>query len=97
AMSVLVPLTVADLTRGTGRFNLSQGMIGMMTGLGATLSPTFAGFISDTFGSPFAFLGLAGWAGAGLLAVWLFIPETRPAPPGSRNDGNDAGPRAVSL
>jgi MFS family permease len=81
AMSVLVPLTIADLTRGTGRFNVTQGMIGTMTGLGASLSPTIAGYLTDGFGSPFAFLALAGIAAMGLLAVGLLMPETRPQIP----------------
>lgn len=79
-LGVMIPLTIVDLTRGTGRFNLTQGMIGMTTGLGASLSPTFAGFMSDTFGSACAFLGLAAVATVGLAAVWLLMPETRPSP-----------------
>jgi MFS family permease len=77
-LAVLVPLTVADLTRGTGRFNLTQGLVGTMTGLGASLSPTFAGLVSDTLGSNFAFLGLAAIAVVGFLVVLLLMPETRP-------------------
>ena len=77
--SVMVPLTVADLTRGTGRFNLTQGIVGTAMGVGASLSPTFAGYVSDTFGSKFAFLGLASIAVVGLATVWLLMPETRPA------------------
>ena len=57
-LAVMVPLTVADLTKGTGRFNLTQGLVGTMTGLGASLSPTFAGFVSDTFSSNYAFFGI---------------------------------------
>ena len=76
--SVMVPLTVADLTRGTGRFNLTQGVIGTTMGVGAALSQTVAGYISDTFGSPMAFLGLAIIAAFGLATVWLLMPETRP-------------------
>jgi MFS family permease len=76
--SVMVPLTVADLTRGTGRFNLTQGMIGTMMGIGASISPTFAGFMSDHFGSPSAFFGLAVVAVVGLLVVAFLMPETRP-------------------
>jgi MFS family permease len=76
--AVMVPLTVADLTRGTGRFNLTQGVVGTMMGVGASLSPTFAGYMSDAFGSPVAFLGLAAIASLGLLTVWLLMPETRP-------------------
>lgn len=85
---VLVPLTIADLTRGTGRFNVTQGMVGTMIGLGASLSPTFAGFTSDTFGSAYAFLGLATVAFVGLAAVWLLMPETRP----STNSGPQTPP-----
>jgi MFS family permease len=77
--NVMVPLTVADLTRGTGRFNLTQGVVGTMMGAGAALSPTFAGYLSDTFGSPIAFAGLAAVAVVGLATVGLLMPETRPA------------------
>lgn len=77
--SVMVPLTVADLTRGTGRFNLTQGIVGTAMGIGASLSPTLAGYMSDAFGSKVAFLGLASIAMLGLATVWLLMPETRPA------------------
>jgi MFS family permease len=76
--SVMVPLTIADLTRGTGRFNLTQGIVGTMMGIGASLSPTFAGYMSDYFGNSFAFLGLAMVAAVGLVAAWAMMPETRP-------------------
>jgi predicted MFS family arabinose efflux permease len=36
--------------------------------------------VSDHFGSPAAFAGLAVIAFVGLLAVWLLMPETRDAP-----------------
>jgi MFS family permease len=76
--SVLVPLTIADLTRGTGRFNLAQGMVGTMTGIGASLSPTLAGYVTDTYDSSAAFLSLAAVAALGFTAVTLLMPETRP-------------------
>ena len=75
---VMVPLIIADLTRGTGHFNLGQGIVGTTTGIGASLSTTFAGYASDHFGSEFAFLGLASVAALGLAAVWFLMPETRP-------------------
>jgi MFS family permease len=75
---VMVPLIIADLTRGTGPFNLGQGIVGTTTGIGASLSTTFAGYTSDHFGSEFAFLGLASVAALGLAAVWFLLPETRP-------------------
>lgn len=74
---VLVPLTIADLTRGTGRFNLAQGIVGTGVGIGASLSTTLGGWMSDRLGSSLAFLGLAGIGALGLLLVWLMMPETK--------------------
>jgi len=78
--AVMVPLVVADLTRGTGRFNLGQGIIGTATGIGASLSAPFAGYMTDRFGSVPAFAGLALIALAGLTLLWFMMPETRPEP-----------------
>ena len=80
---VMVPLVIADVARGTGRFNLSQGIVGTATGLGAAISTSLAGYVSDHFGSPIAFLGLAGIAAAGLVLVWALMPETGPPRPKS--------------
>jgi MFS family permease len=77
-LGVMVPLMIADLTRGTGHFNLGQGIVGAATGIGASLSATLAGYTSDHFGSESAFLGLAAVAAVGLTAVWFLMPETRP-------------------
>jgi predicted MFS family arabinose efflux permease len=77
--SVMVPFVVADIARGTGRFNLSLGIVGTGTGIGASLSTTLAGYVSDHFGSAAAFLGLAGIAAVGLALVWVLMPETRRA------------------
>jgi MFS family permease len=75
--AVMVPLVVADLTRGTGHFNLGQGIVGTFIGIGASISSTMAGFLSDRFGSPWAFAGLASVALTGLIAVYVMMPETR--------------------
>jgi MFS family permease len=77
-LGVMVPLMIADLTRGTGHFNLGQGIVGAATGIGASLSATLAGYTSDHFGSESAFFGLAAVAAVGLTAVSLLMPETRP-------------------
>jgi len=77
-LGVLVPLVIADATRGTGRFNLAQGIVGSAVGIGASLSTTLAGYASDTLGSSAAFFGLAGLGFAGLVLVWASLPETRP-------------------
>ena len=79
--SVMVPFIVADIARGTGRFNLSLGIVGTAGGIGASLSTTLAGYVSDHFGSPVAFLGLAAIAAAGLALVWTLMPETAEAKP----------------
>src|SRR6516165_7072013 len=64
--AVMVPLIVADVSFGTGHFNLAQGIVGTATGIGASLSTVLAGFVSDHFGSSVAFAGLATIALAGL-------------------------------
>jgi predicted MFS family arabinose efflux permease len=94
---VLVPLVVADVTRGTGHFNLALGIVGTAIGVGATLSTTLAGWVSDHLGSNTAFLVLAGIAAAGFACIWAFMPETRPedetTPPA---DGTSAGGMATA-
>jgi MFS family permease len=77
-LGVMVPLIVADVTRGTGHFNLGQGIVGTATGIGASMSTTFAGYISDHFGSASAFFELSAVAIVGLTAVLSLMPETRP-------------------
>jgi MFS family permease len=78
-LGVLVPLTIADLTRDTGHFNLVQGIVGCAMGIGATISTTLGGYLADRFSTYTAFLALAAIAAIGLLAVWLMMPETRRA------------------
>lgn len=79
AMGVLVTLVIADATRGTGRFNLAQGVVGTGVGLGASLSTTLAGYLSDHFGSNAAFFGLAAIGTLAFLLLYAFMPETKPA------------------
>jgi MFS family permease len=74
----LFPLVIADLTRGTGRFNVSQGAIATAHGIGAALSTTAAGFIAVWAGYSAAFLFLAGVAAAGLALFVIAMPETKP-------------------
>jgi predicted MFS family arabinose efflux permease len=76
--AVMVPLVVADLTRGTGRFNLGQGILGTATGIGASLSATLGGYVTDHFGSAAAFAALGAIGAAGFALVALLMPETRP-------------------
>ncbi len=75
--AVMVPLIVADVAFGSGHFNLAQGIVGTATGIGASLSTVLAGYVSDRFGSGFAFIGLAAVAAVGFAVIALFMPETR--------------------
>jgi MFS family permease len=77
--AVMIPLIVADVAFGSGHFNLAQGIVGTATGIGASFSTLMAGYVSDTFGSSFAFLGLAGVAALGLATIALIMPETKQA------------------
>jgi MFS family permease len=76
--AIMLPLVAADVTRGTGHFNLTQGILGSAMGIGASLSTTLAGYLADSFGGPVAFLGLTVVASAGLLLLWAAFPETKP-------------------
>lgn len=72
----ITPLVVADLMRGTGRFNVSQGAIMTMQGVGASVSGLAAGAVVDGCGYAAAFLSLAGVASAALAVLALAMPET---------------------
>jgi predicted MFS family arabinose efflux permease len=76
--AVMLPLIVADITFGSGHFNLAQGIVGTATGIGASLSTVLAGYVSDKFGSSTAFMGLAAIAAAGLVMIYFAMPETCP-------------------
>lgn len=73
----LMPVIVADLTRGSGRFNVSQGAIATAQGLGAAISATIAGIIIVRFGYAAAFTTLAAIAAVGFVLYLLLMPETR--------------------
>ncbi len=77
-LGVLVPLSLADISRGTGRFNLAQGIVATATGIGAAVSTTLAGYLAHRFGTPIAFLGLASTAVLAFVTVLLAMPETGP-------------------
>lgn len=74
----LFPIVIADLTRGSGRFNVAQGAVATVQGLGAALSATVAGFIIVAEGYTIAFWTLAAIAGIGFVLYARFMPETKP-------------------
>ncbi len=73
----LTPLVVADLMRGTGRYNLALGAVTTSQGIGASLSGLFAGLIVDHFGYDAAFFSLGAAAAAAFAVFALKMPETR--------------------
>ena len=75
-IGALTPLVIADIMRGTGRYNLAQGAIATVQGIGASLSGLVAGVIVDNFGYSSAFLALAAAAAAALTVFALGMPET---------------------
>jgi MFS family permease len=74
---VLWVIIISDLAKGTGRFNLLQGVIQAGLGLGAFLSNFLFGFVVRSFGYNVAFLGLAAIAFTGLLFYALLMPESK--------------------
>lgn len=78
-LGVLVPLSLADISRGTGRFNLAQGIVATATGIGAAVSTALAGYLAYRFGTSVAFLGLASTSVLAFVTLLLAMPETGPA------------------
>lgn len=77
-LGILVPLIIADITRGTGRYNFAQGVAGSATGVGAAVSTFVAGYVADHLGVSTAFAGLAAMGFCGFAFVLYAMPETKP-------------------
>ena len=80
-IGVLTALVIADVTNGTGRFNLAQGL-GTAFGIGASLSTALFGHIATSFGRTVVFLSIAPVALLVVLILWFLMPETRTKPVG---------------
>ena len=78
-LGVLTALVIADLTRGTGRFNLAQGLVGAVSGVGASLSTSISGLFVEKFGQTAGFVSVMTVALLAVAILWLFMPETKPA------------------
>ena len=75
---VIAVVIASDVMRGTGRFNLAQGLMALAVGVGAALSNVTGGFVVQNFGFPAGFLVLSVVAVAAFLFFAAFMPETRP-------------------
>jgi MFS family permease len=78
-IGILSPLIIADVTAGSGRYNLAQGAVGMATGIGAALSTTAVGYITQWFGFTAGLLVLAAVAAVGFVFVALLLRESKDA------------------
>jgi predicted MFS family arabinose efflux permease len=74
---VVSVLIASDLMRGTGRFNLAQGLTALAVGCGAALSNLAGGLMVQWFGYQAGFLFLAAIAAGALLFFATLMPETR--------------------
>jgi MFS family permease len=86
----LTPLVIADIMRGTGRYNLAQGAVATVQGIGASVSGLVAGAIVDHFGYRPAFLALAAVAAIALTVLVIAMPETA-----VRNSEADQSPHCL--
>jgi MFS family permease len=77
---VVSVLVIADLTKGSGRFNLTLGAISTAVGIGASLSQSIAGSIVHHVGANAGFLFLAAVACVAFGILYVFMPETRGQP-----------------
>lgn len=70
-------LIAADLTKGTGRFNLMQGVIATALGLGTALSNLLGGYLVKYMGFQYAFTTLSLLALFALAFCFFLMPETK--------------------
>lgn len=80
-LGVLTALVVADLTNGTGRFNLAQGVVGTLSGVGASLSTLITGIVTQRFGYVAGLVGVTAVGLTALVVALEFMPETKPPRP----------------
>ncbi len=81
-LGVALPGLVAQILRGSGYVNAGLGAVMTLQGLGAALSPAFAGSIAQHAGYDAAFVALAAVAVLGLCLCWRLsaVPSSsRPA------------------
>jgi MFS family permease len=73
---IVLVLVIADLTKGSGRFNVTLGAVSMAVSIGAALSQVIAGSIAHYFSSNTSFLFLATIASIAFWILYRHMPET---------------------
>jgi sugar phosphate permease len=94
---VLTPVVIADITNGTGRFNLGQGIVGTFSGIGAALSTTISGYVAQTLGGAAGFYFIMIMALGAVVVCWAFMPETKGASPLTVPPAIDGGGRSPTV
>ena len=79
-LEALLALILADIMRGTGRYNAARGVVGTCQGIGGSASNVVAGLLVVSAGYTAAFAMLAAVASTAFALVLLALPETRPRP-----------------
>jgi MFS family permease len=77
-LGVVTTLIIADLTNGTARFNLAQGLAGTFSGVGASLSTSITGIVTQRFGYTAGLLNVTAVGLMAVVTVLVFMPETKP-------------------
>jgi MFS family permease len=90
---VISIVIASDLMRGTGRFNLAQGLTALATGAGAAGSQLLGGFVVQAFGYNAGFLTLAAAAVVALVFFAVCMPETTE----SANEKASAGTKREAI
>ena len=83
ALDALLALVLADVMRGTGRYNAARGLVGTVQGIGGSLSNAVAGWLVVRAGYDMTFLTLSAAALLAFLLVLIAMPETCEAGPRS--------------
>jgi MFS family permease len=92
----LTPLVLADVMRGTGRYNMAQGVVATALGAGASLSGLCSGVAVDRFGYSATFFALGAVALAAFILFAIAMPETRREGAGSQCSPLDGAAGAVA-
>ena len=94
---VIAVVIASDLTKGTGRFNLVQGLTALATGVGAAASNLLAGYVVQGFGFTVGFLTLAAIAACALAFFALLMPETGTGETGDEGESGGAVPATSAV
>jgi Na+/melibiose symporter-like transporter len=76
-LGVLTAVVISDLTKGSGRFNLAQGLVGTFSGIGAALSTSISGLFVERFGHTAGFMSVTAVGLFAIAILWAFMPETK--------------------